>query len=90
MASLAAVVGKRPDKISHDPKHDISKYGNGIVHFNIWSFGKWTEVVIDDRLPVLDSHLIFAQATHDDTCCYFWVPLMEKAFAKYADFQNIS
>lgn len=53
----------------------------GLLHFRFWRFGKWTDVYIDDRLPVdADNKLIYAKCQKANE---FWVSLIEKAYAKY-------
>lgn len=52
----------------------------GMFRFNFWQFGRWVEVIIDDRLPTLNGQLIYAR---NQTQPYeFWAPLIEKAYAK--------
>ena len=54
---------------------------SGAFHFYFWRFGEWTEVVIDDRLPVLeDGTLRFGQNRSQPN--EFWGALLEKAYAK--------
>ncbi|XP_051482024.1 calpain-10 isoform X3 [Apus apus] len=45
----------------------------------VWQFGHWVEVTIDDRLPCLGGKLCFSQCQTEDL---FWLPLLEKAYAK--------
>jgi len=63
------------------PDNNLSKdsFRHGIYNFNLYVDGKWQNVVIDDKLLFFDNNLIFGHNTKPNE---FWLPLIEKAFAK--------
>ncbi|PSN42970.1 Calpain-5 [Blattella germanica] len=81
--SVLAAVGELyrkviPDYRKQEWNTEDSAYA-GIFHFRFWRFGQWTDVVVDDFLPTSNNELVF---THSSLENEFWVPLVEKAYAK--------
>ncbi|XP_025084605.1 calpain-B-like [Pomacea canaliculata] len=77
-ASLAASNKSLLHKVVPPDQNFGSEYA-GIFRFNFWQYGKWREVIVDDRLPTREGRLEYAAST---TKHEFWCALLEKAFAK--------
>ena len=81
---MASIATRRPlleQVVPMDQTFDDEDYA-GIFHFRFWRYGKWQNIIIDDRLP-FDTNtgtLNFCQNKEDPN--EFWSALCEKAYAK--------
>ncbi|XP_001648116.2 calpain-3 [Aedes aegypti] len=70
--------------VPHDNSFSGSEYA-GIFHFRFWDYGRWLDVVIDDRLPTIDGRLLFTRSSRPNE---LWCSLLEKAYAKFLGSYN--
>ncbi|XP_067009156.2 calpain-2 catalytic subunit isoform X2 [Anabrus simplex] len=89
--SAAAAIASRPDLIKQVIPEGQVLYGQGyrgLVTFRFWRMGTWVTVDIDDRLPVDENGDLYYATCRDPN--EFWLPLLEKAFAKFhGNYNNI-
>ncbi|KAK3859138.1 hypothetical protein Pcinc_034716 [Petrolisthes cinctipes] len=80
--SSCAAVARKSKLIERVIPPDQALYGEkytGLIVCRFWRFGEWVLVCVDDRLPTINGELLFSRGTDPKE---FWVPLLEKAYAK--------
>ncbi|CAD5120817.1 DgyrCDS9375 [Dimorphilus gyrociliatus] len=89
LAALSSVANQRSlfDRVVPPNQNFHSNY-SGIFRFNVWQYGKWVEICVDDKLPVYQNRLIYMHSSSEDE---FWSALVEKAFAKiYGCYESLT
>lgn len=72
-----------PDRILND-MYNRQYNSHGAFRFYFWVNGDWVGVNIDDRLPSVHQYgkVYRPWATHPSALGAWWMPLLEKAYAK--------
>lgn len=84
MLAVTASLTDVPELFEHVvPKEQSMQAADyvGVLRFRFWRFGTWTEILIDDKLPVYrgTNKLVFMHSRDNNE---FWSALIEKAYAK--------
>jgi hypothetical protein len=74
-----SVLATRPELLKNLIVHDGIEHGFAVFQF--FKNGKWQHVIIDTRIPYNSTQKVPLYG-HNADQCEFWVPLMEKAYAK--------
>ena len=84
VAALASLATEGRDMINRvipvDQSFSAADGYCGAFRVNFWRFGRWVEVIVDDRLPTINGQLIYI---HSNDRNEFWGSIVEKAYAKY-------
>ncbi len=89
ISSFCSII-KYPYLIKHVFSSEINladKVYKGLIQVNLFIDNQWEVICIDDRLPVVGKKLCYSKCK---TEANFWVPLLEKVFAKvYGSYKSL-